>query len=155
MHWEIIMQKRAIILSAIAASTLSLGAVTAPAFAQTPEANAEMTTEVVYAGEWTKKSFKSAGGWAIVNQGGKTYVELDAEFKTRRAPDLKIFLSPLDAGETNGKNATNGSVLIAPLTSNKGAQRYELPEGVDLAAYKSILIHCEAYSKLWSAADLA
>ena len=106
-------------------------------------------------GVWTKKSFKSAGTWEIYTDGDKSFVRLSADFRTRNAPDLKIFLSPLAASETTGKNATDGAVLVAPLSSNAGEQIYEIPAGVDLADFKSILIHCEQYSKLWSAADLA
>jgi len=113
------------------------------------------SAETQFSGSWKKKSFKSSGTWEIYADGDKTYVKLSADFRTRNAPDLKIFLSPLAAKETNGRNATTGSVLIAPLTSNAGEQVYEIPAGVNLADFKSILIHCEQYSKLWSAADLA
>ena len=109
---------------------------------------------VLASGSWTKKKFKSSGTWSIYEQGGKSFVKLSSDFKTRKAPDLKIFLSPLAAADTNGKNATDGSVMVSPLTANSGEQVYEIPEGVNIANYQSILIHCEAYSKLWSAADL-
>ena len=102
----------------------------------------------------SKKTFKVSGTWTIYQDGGSTYVKLSSDFRTRNAPDLKIFLSPLAAADTNGGNATDGSVLVAPLTSNAGEQVYEISAGVDLAAFQSILIHCEQYSKLWSAADL-
>lgn len=143
-----------IVIAAIAAvsGALFVAAPTATSFAalqESPGAN------VLHSGEWERKTQRSAGTWKIYEEGGKTYVSLSEEFRTRNAPDLKIFLSPLAAGETNGRNATDGSLLVAPLKSNRGAQTYELPDSVDLAAYKSILIHCEEFSKLWSAADLA
>ncbi|NOX83283.1 MAG: DM13 domain-containing protein [Alphaproteobacteria bacterium] len=147
------MRKRFIILSGIAAIALTLGAVSAPAFAA-DTAVATKASELLFSGVWTKKSFKSSGTWEIFSEGDKTFVKLSADFKTRKAPDLKIFLSPLAAKDTNGRNAANGSVLIAPLTSRSGEQIYEIPEGIDFADFKSILIHCEAYAKLWSAADL-
>ncbi len=118
-------------------------------------AMADMASETLFTGEWTKKSFKSSGTWEIYTENNKTYVKLSADFRTRGAPDLKIFLSPLAANKTNGRNATTDSVLIAPLSNNAGEQIYQIPDGVDLANFKSILIHCEQYSKLWSAADLA
>ncbi len=147
------MRKQAIILSAIAALALTLGAVSAPAFA-TDTTVAAKASELLFSGVWTKKSFKSSGTWEIFSEGGNTFVKLSADFRTRKAPDLKLFLSPLAAKDANGRNAANGSVLIAPLTSNTGEQVYEIPDAVDFANFKSILIHCEAYSKLWSAADL-
>jgi len=60
----------------------------------------------------------------------------------------------LSATEVKNKTAVPGSLLIAPLKSNKGAQSYVIPAGTDLSQYKSVIIHCEAYTKLWSASDL-
>ena len=144
-----------LILGAFAALSLLAGPLMTTATANHHEAGEGAEAQTLFQGVWTKKSFKVSGDWSIVEKGGKTYVKLSDDFRTRNAPDLKIFLSPLSASEANGRNATNGSVLVAPLTSNAGAQMYEIPAGVDLASFGSILIHCEAYSKLWSAADLA
>ncbi|MEO1135454.1 MAG: DM13 domain-containing protein [Pseudomonadota bacterium] len=149
------MNRRNVILSAVAASLLSAGAIASPAFADYHAAMSEAAGQTLYSGQWTKKSFKVSGDWSIIEKDGKTYIKLSSDFRTRNAPDLKIFLSPLAASETNGSNATQGSVLVAPLTSNSGAQTYEIPEGVDLSSFQSVLIHCEQFSKLWSAADLA
>ena len=89
-----------------------------------------------------------------MRDGGKTFVVLDAAFNTTSAPDLKIFLSPNPSASLDNRNATQGSQLVAVLTSNRGAQRYEVPAGVDLQRFKAIVIHCEKYTKLWAAADL-
>ena len=140
-------------LNAVAAATLSVSTIAAVTVAQAVASEASAET-VLNTGSWTKKSFKVSGTWSIVEKDGARYVTLSDDFKTRNAPDLKIFLSPTSASSANGRNATNGSVLIAPLSSNKGGQTYEIPADIDLSDYASILIHCEAYSKLWSAADL-
>ena len=100
-------------------------------------------------GTWTKKSFAIKGSWKIENQ----EISL-SNFSTKAAPDLKVFLSPLSASDLNNKNATTGAILVSKLQSVKGNQRYALPEGTDLSKYKSILIHCQKYSKLWGAASL-
>lgn len=109
--------------------------------------------ENLHGGSWTKKSFAIAGGWSIVEEGGRHYVVLDDAFKTKKAPDLKLFLSKQELGATNGKNATKDAVLIAKLDSERGGQRYALP-AVDLAEYRTLLIHCEKYLKLWGGAPL-
>ena len=124
----------------------------------TPVAAAAMTDAasqtVIASGDWSKKTFSAKGGWSIVERDGKKFVVLDDAFRTRSGPDLKIFLSPTSADAVTGQNAVDGSLRVAELTSNKGAQEYELPADVDLSAYASIVIHCEAYSKLWVAAAL-
>ncbi|MEM8770750.1 MAG: DM13 domain-containing protein [Pseudomonadota bacterium] len=146
-----------LILSAFASTALIAGAAVTPAAADHGASHAEGAeagAKTLHSGTWTKKSFKSSGTWEIYSEGGKHYVKLSSDFRTRNAPDLKIFLSPLEASKTNGKNATDGSLLVAPLSSNSGEQVYEIPASADLASFKSVLIHCEQYSKLWSAADL-
>ena len=115
---------------------------------------AEAANGTLASGTWTKKSFKTKGSWTLSAENGVTTISLDDDFSTRNAPDLKIFLSPLSASEVKNKTAVPGSLLIAPLQSNKGQQSYVVPAGTDLSQYKSVIIHCEAYTKLWSAADL-
>jgi hypothetical protein len=109
---------------------------------------------VVAGGGWTKRTAASSGAWSIVDRDGDMFVLLSADFSTRAAPDLKLFLSPKAPDDLNGQNATDGALLIAPLAATRGAQEYPLPAGVDLADYETIIIHCEAYSKLWSIALL-
>ncbi len=107
---------------------------------------------VVVQGTWTKKTQKASGNWQIVEtEEGQTVIKFDDAFKTKKAPDLKVFLSPKNGNEANNKNAQEGALFIGDLSSPKGAQSYEVPEGVNVSEYQSILIHCEAYTKLWSA----
>ncbi len=146
-----------LVRAAGAAFVLAAAFAAAPAFADEMKAQAEEGAEetVLKSGTWTKASFRSSGTWSIVERGGERYVVLDADFRTRRAPDLKIFLSPNAAGSLTGDNATDGAFRVAELSSNRGAQSYKLPADIDLADFQSIIIHCEAYSKLWSTATLA
>lgn len=144
-----------VFFSAMAATALTVAAFAAPAFTHYGAAAAEESMQALHKGTWTKKSHKASGEWSIYTEDGKTYVKLSSDFRTRNAPDLKIFLSPQAASDANGRNATDGAVLISPLSSNAGEQVYEIPASVNLADYQSILIHCERFSKLWSAAELA
>lgn len=107
---------------------------------------------VVSQGSWTTAGYAVEGQWKIVSQEGGWVLELPASFSTKKAPDLKLFLSKRSPGELSNRNATDGSVLIAPLKSPQGAQTYRLPG--DPAGYTSLLIHCEKYSKLWAVAPL-
>lgn len=104
-------------------------------------------------GSWTKKSNSISGTWSITDKGGKKTISLKG-FKTATAPDLKIFLSPNSAAQVSSRNATKGAVLVAKLKSSKGDQSYALPAGVDLSKYKSVIIHCEKYSKVWGVSNL-
>lgn len=110
--------------------------------------------EIVAQGTWTKKGYVVAGGWSIVAGDEGRRIVLDEKFKTRRAPDLKLFLSPRPIDELGDRNATSDSYRIAELEKHSGRQSYAIPDDVDLTAYRTIIIHCEQYSKLWSAAKL-
>ena len=56
--------------------------------------------------------------------------------------------------DATGNNAVDGSLNIGELKKTKGAQEYEVPAGVNLGDYGSVLVHCEAYSVLWGGGDL-
>ncbi|MEM7625848.1 MAG: DM13 domain-containing protein [Planctomycetota bacterium] len=109
-------------------------------------------TTTQYTGKWTKKNYKASGTWSIVQNGEQLSVKLDSKFKTKKAPDLKIFLSPKSPKQLNNKNATRGALKVGLLKSHKGAQTLAIPAGTNLDDYASIIIHCEQYSKLWTVA---
>ena len=109
---------------------------------------------VVDSGAWTKKTASIAGKWSVVTRGVERFVVLDAAFKTKNAPDLKLFLSPAPLARLSGDNATEGAMFLGKLTSNKGGQEFAIPRGVDLKRFKTVIIHCEKYAKLWGGAAL-
>ncbi len=129
----------------------SLFAILLAIFSITSLAQAE---DVVKAqGKWTTKEHSIAGYWKIVDDG----TDLKLKFyslKTKKAPDLKIFFSPRTVTQSTAKNATQGTYFFHKLKTHNGNQSYVLPKGFDLSKYKSILIHCEKYSKLWGGSDL-
>lgn len=109
----------------------------------------------IVSGDFTKKRVRVHGVWELVTRDdGVRELRFDDDFRTRRGPDLKVFLSPRTIGDATGTNAVDGSLLLGALQSNRGAQVYEIPADVDLSAYASFLVHCEAYAKLWGGANL-
>lgn len=144
------------VTTAVAALALSTGA----SLATTSIANAAEPVQKVAMvdaaqnGGFVKSSFKIKGGWTISKENGQTVLRLSEDFKTKNGPDLKIFLSPSKVANVTGATATNQAVKLSVLKSNKGAQDYIIPADIDLSQFGSILIHCEAYSKLWGGADL-
>ena len=105
-------------------------------------------------GSFVEQNKRTSGTWSIETRADGQYVVLSDDFKTKRAPDLKIFLSPRQPDQLTGSNATTGSTFVAELTSNKGGQAYKLPAGVNLDDFASVLIHCEQYSVFWAAGSL-
>lgn len=110
-------------------------------------------TALGQSGTWTKKANSISGTWTITEKNGKKTLALKG-FKTATAPDLKIFLSPETSAKVSSRTATKGSVFVAKLKSTRGDQSYPLPSGIQLSKYKSVIIHCEKYSKLWGVGKL-
>jgi hypothetical protein len=105
-------------------------------------------------GTWIKKNASISGNWSIQEEGGARFLILSDDFKTKNAPDLKLFLSSLDLSAIDGKNATSHAVLIGKLKSTRGGQRYPIPADVDLDKHSTLLLHCEKYSKVWGGATI-
>ena len=105
-------------------------------------------------GTWTKNQYSIAGKWTIEENAEGTFLTFSDDFKTKKAPDLKIAFNRDSFAQLNGKNALDNAVVITDLKTYKGAYSVKLPDGFQLSDYKSVLIHCEEYSILWGGADL-
>lgn len=101
---------------------------------------------------WGKSSLQ--GSWSIEQQGEKWVLKLGDDFKAKSAPDIKVFLSPKNASAINGKNATEGSLLVQKINQFSGEVIIELPAGTQLKDYQTLVLHCEEYGKLWGTSPL-
>ncbi|MFN3212284.1 MAG: DM13 domain-containing protein [Henriciella sp.] len=142
-------------LLAAVAIGLTGTAIGAPALAQAT-AEAAVVQEASYetSGDFIKKSKRLKGSWSVEQRDGKTFIVFADDFRAANGPDLKIFLSPKSIADATGKNAVDGSINIGELKKTKGTQEYEVPAGINLADYGSVLVHCEAYSVLWGGGNL-
>ncbi len=104
---------------------------------------------------WAKKNYNVSGNWSVETNNGKTFLILSSDFKTSKGPDLKIFITK-KSNSTISKNEAveKYGVLLGPLKSYKGAQKYLIPAGVAISDYKTIVIHCEKYTKVWGVASI-
>ncbi len=109
--------------------------------------------ERLASGGFSNQAQRIAGGWSIEREADGIYLVLSEDFRTRSAPDLKFFLHTLPAAQITAQNATRG-ILVAELPRARGAQRIRLPANIDIADYRSLVLHCEQYTVLWGAGDL-
>ena len=123
------------------------GALFSPAFAQTDVVEVSKT-------EFVKKRYSIKGQGGIIQKEGKSVIAFSNDFKTKNGPDLKVYLSPKPISELSGETALVSAVKIGVLKSNSGSQSYIIPDDVDLSAYQSVIIQCEAFSVLWGGFDL-
>ena len=104
-------------------------------------------------GSFSKVEKATKGKATIVQDGGRKYIELSADFETSKdGPDLKVILFrenvvPL---HLKGKAYLN----LGALKDFKGIQRYEIPSGVNLKEIQSIGIWCEQFDVTFSYAPL-
>ncbi len=157
--------RRAVILSTLCGAaflgTSALSASIAAPYAQEAQTQPEVQPEQekasphLFAGSlWHKAKNDIVGTYRIFDEDGKRYVELGSDFKTKKGPDLKLVLSPQTASRVKDKTALDGGHVVSLLKSERGRQRYEIPTSMDLSKYRSLLIHCEKYTKLWGSVDL-
>lgn len=102
-----------------------------------------------------KKTYALKGSVTVEQRGNQTVLVFSDDFRTKNGPDLKVFLSKNAVSDATGTNATTDAIRLGELSSNKGGQEYVLPDGVSLSDYASVLVHCEAFSKLWGGADIS
>ena len=115
-------------------------------------------SSIIFEGEWERESRWTTfeGSWKIVKEGDQYLVHLGDDFEAKEAPDLKIFLSKAALSDISGDNATTkGSpVMIAKLTSYKGKASYIISSDINVNNFKTIIVHCEEYAKLWGGSAL-
>ncbi|MEM7628848.1 MAG: DM13 domain-containing protein [Planctomycetota bacterium] len=103
---------------------------------------------------WRKDKYDVEGSYRIETTEAGTFIVLSRDFNTKEGPDLKLVLSPQTSDRVRARSALQGSLIVGELTSNRGEQRFRIPDGTDLSKYKSVLIHCEEFTVMWAAAPL-
>ncbi len=116
--------------------------------------------KVLAAGNLVKGEHATSGRVQIVQQGNERILELGSDFRTfDMGPDLVVILhrSPDVIGSTvpPAYPIKEGDyVLLAPLKSFSGAQRYPIPAEVSLPDYPSAAIWCRKFNATFGAARL-
>ncbi|MEH6726521.1 MAG: DM13 domain-containing protein [Hyphomicrobiales bacterium] len=77
------------------------------------------------------------------------------DFESTNGPDLEVWL--VRASDIQSSSDVKGSewISLGRLKGNIGDQTYIIPEGTAIADYRSVVIWCEQFGVLFSAADLS
>ena len=81
-------------------------------------------------------------------------VFLESDFEVGPGPKFHVYLVPRAPIRTSDDLAGAMFVDLGRLKSFTGSQKYEIPRGLNLRDYKSVIIWCEKFSVLISPADL-
>jgi hypothetical protein len=81
-------------------------------------------------------------------------VFLGEDFEVGPGPDFHVYLVPKADIRSSSDVENTMYVDLGRLRAFKGSQNYEIPAGVDLAKFPSVVIWCQQFSVLISPADL-
>ena len=82
-------------------------------------------------------------------------VFLEPDFEVGPGPAYHVYLVPKPTIRRTADLGDAMFVDLGRLRAFKGSQRYEIPSGVNLAQFPSVIIWCERFGVLISPADLA
>ena len=105
-------------------------------------------------GKWDVQNKSIKGTWEVVAKEDGNYIVFSSDFKTKKAPDLELFISTKKANVINKKKVTKEAVSISKLKSYKGSQSYKIPSNIKIENFSSIIIHCRDYNIFWGAGNL-
>lgn len=98
----------------------------------------------------------TTGKARIVTENGHSYLELDSAFSASdQGPDLHVLLDPSAKPPQSYQSQGSGSyVNLGGLQKVKGAQRYPIPDSINLANFKSVSIWCRMANATFGYAPL-
>ena len=81
-------------------------------------------------------------------------VFLDKDFEVGPGPNFHVYLVPAEKIRGSSQVKNTMYVDVGRFRSSKGSQKYNIPAGIDLKKYPSVVIWCEQFGVLISPADL-
>ncbi len=117
--------------------------------AETPAAGSVQSS-----GAFIDAEHPTKGTASIITENGKKYIQFDDKFKSDNGPDLFVILHKDDQLPITGIKEADYTT-IAALKSTNGAQKYEIPENVDVANFKSVAIWCRKFNATFGYAVLS
>ncbi len=97
---------------------------------------------------------RGRGTVTILDAGNGRRIARLTDFQVTNGPDLEVWLVAKQNIQSSGDVTASKYVSLGQLKGNIGDQNYEIPANVDIDDYESIVIWCEQFGVLFSAADL-
>jgi hypothetical protein len=141
-QWRALTVSLVIATATIAAQTALLSA------APIPKLDRDLPIQVAMkkpmAGRFVAGEKPTTGSARIIEDGGHYYLELDGAFSTSdQGPDLHVLLDMTAQPPQNyDANTSHRYLNLGKLEKFSGAQRYPLPDSINVANYKSAVIWC-------------
>lgn len=117
---------------------------------------AQNQTTALKSGTFVAAEKPTTGTARIVTENGHRYLELDSAFTASKlGPDLHVLLDAAAKPPKSYSSTTAGSyVNLGKLEKTEGAQRYPIPDAINLATFKSVSIWCRMANATFGYAPL-
>lgn len=99
----------------------------------------------------TLNNHATKGAVEVLEHDGHTIIKLTEDFATQNGPDLKVLIHKEAWPSSYDKN---DYVVIGDLKNTHGSQTYEVPKGVALDQYASVVVWCEKFKVAFGSAHL-
>jgi hypothetical protein len=103
-------------------------------------------------GMFLSRDHATSGTASVLEVDGTTYLRFES-LETDNGPDLYVYLTSNPADGSEG-GFDDEIVDLGRLKGNVGNQNYELPPGVDLSHYDTVVIWCDRFDSAFGAAPL-
>ncbi|GAB4148169.1 MAG: hypothetical protein Fur0046_26640 [Cyanobacteria bacterium J069] len=115
---------------------------------------------VVKSGTFVSGEHPTQGTARIVTEGGQRFLEFGENFRTDSGPDLTVILhrsADVIGSTTPPAYAIREGdyVVLAELQQTQGAQRYAIPDSVNLDDFNSAAVWCRRFNATFGAAGLS
>jgi len=94
---------------------------------------------------------KGSGLAKVLTQNNLALLRFE-DFEVTNGPDLHVLLSK--NSNPSDSDDLGEYIDLGKLKGNVGNQNYEIPEGVDISDYSSVVIYCKPFHVVFSVADL-
>ena len=121
---------------------------------QDEEALTVLTGEKALSGTFRNKARTGQGTATITRKDGKTYLVLNASFKSDDGPGLRVFLAGHPDPGSDADLQSMGDLDLGPLKSLSGAQVYEIPEAKAGQDWRSVVVYSVPFRVVFSVASL-
>ncbi len=104
-------------------------------------------------GRFISRSHTTEGVVTVLGDGSPQRFLRLTEFATDNGPDVDVYLSTA-APDADEQTLDDDVVVLGDLKGNVGDQNYEIPAGVDLGRYRTVVLWCVRFSVAFGAAPL-
>ena len=104
-------------------------------------------------GRFISRSHTTEGVATVLGDGSPQRFLRLTEFATDNGPDVDVYLSTA-APDADEQTLDDDVVNLGDLKGNLGDQNYEIPAGVDLGRYRTVVLWCVRFSVAFGTAPL-